>query len=362
MRVLGTNENIKASGRIYTEGDMVYLNYSCTSLEFDYIGQKASVRLWTDGSKGEDIYKARMAVFVNGEEMPSQRFMLEEEEKDYILYESEKTEKVHIKLMKLSEAAFGKVGIKAFEIEGELLPLAMKPKEHKIEFIGDSITCGYGIEGVWNKDSFKTQQEDPWKAYAAKTARYFDAEFHLISWSGIGVISSWTGEAAPNDTWLMPMIYPYTDRGLENTLGHENYEKWDFKKFVPDCIVINLGTNDYSYTKDVEERIHTFGEKYYEFLKVIRYNNPQAMIICTLGVMGQELFPEINKQVARFSLEQRDSRIIAMPFEVQEEKDGIGADWHPSEKSHNKMVATLTETMSSVMGWQGNMHFRKAGN
>ena len=76
------------------------------------------------------------------------------------------------------------------------------------------------------------------------------------------------------------------------------------------------------------------------------------MIICTLGVMGQELYPEINKQVARFSLEQKDSKIMAMAFEVQEEADGIGADWHPSEKTHQKMAAQLTETISSVMGWK----------
>lgn len=353
MRVVGTNKNIKASGRIYTEGDIVYLNYSCTSLEFDCISQKVSVRLWTDGANGEEIFKARMAVFINEEEKPSKRFMLEDEEKDYILYESEQPQKVHIKLMKLSEAAFAKVAVKRFDIEGEILPLELQPKVHKIEFIGDSITCGYGIEGIWNKDTFTTHQEDPWKAYAAKSARYFDAEFHLISWSGIGIISSWTDTGELNSDWVMPMIYPYTDRGLENTLNHAAYERWDFKKFVPDCIVINLGTNDASYTKSDVERIHTFGKKYYEFLKVIRDNNPQAMIICTLGVMGQDLFPEINKQVAKFSLEQRDHNIIAMPFEMQEEKDGIGADWHPSEKSHNKMVAALTETISGVMGWEG---------
>lgn len=352
MKIVGMNENIKGSGRVYTEGDVVYLNYSCTSLEFDCIGKKVSVRLWTDGHKGEEMFRARMAVFINYEDVPSQCFMLEEEEKDYILYENEASEKVHIKLMKLSEAAFGKVAVKEFEIEGELLPLERQTKVRKLEFIGDSITCGYGIEGIWNKDTFTTAQEDPWRAYAAKTARYFDADFHLISWSGIGVISSWTDTDEINNEWLMPMLYPYTDRGLENTLKHDTYEEWDFEKFKPDCIVVNLGTNDVSYTKDIQERVEAFGTGYYEFLKMIRAYNPQAMIICTLGIMGQELFPEINKQVARFSLEQRDRKIIAMPFEVQEEKDGIGADWHPSEKSHNKMVAQLTETIKVLMGWE----------
>nr|WP_302595133.1 SGNH/GDSL hydrolase family protein [uncultured Cellulosilyticum sp.] len=352
MKVKGTNVNIKASGRIYTHDEVVYLNYSCTSLEFDCISQKVSVRLWTDGNQGEKMFQARMAVFINYEEEPSKRFILEETEKDYILYESSTSQKVHIKLMKLSEAAFSKVAVKEFDIVGEIVPLEIQAKAHKIEFIGDSITCGYGIEGIWNKDTFTTHQEDPWKAYAARTARYFDADFHLISWSGIGIISSWTDNGELNNEWVMPMLYPYTDRGLENTLQHKVYEKWDFNKFKPDCIVVNLGTNDKSYTGENKQLIDAFGEKYYEFLKVIRENNPQAMIICTLGVMGQELLPEINKQVARFSLEQKDSKIIAMPFEMQEEKDGIGADWHPSEKTHQKMTAQLVETIGTVMHWE----------
>lgn len=352
MREVGTNEKIKASGRIYVEGDIVYLNYSCTALEFECKSKKVSVRLWTDGHQGEKMFRARMAVFINHEEVPSKCFMLEEEEMDYILYESETLEKVHIKLMKLSEAAFGKVAVKGFDIEGELLPLEIRPKAHKIEFIGDSITCGYGIEGIWNKDTFTTAQENPWKAYATVTARYFDADFQLISWSGIGVISSWTDTGEINNEWLMPMLYPYTDRGLENTLRHETYEMWDFNKFQPECIVVNLGTNDSSYTKECKERVEAFGEGYYAFLKMIRNYNREAVIICTLGVMGQELYPEINKQVARFRIEQKDSKIIAMPFEVQEEKDGIGADWHPSEKTHQKMATQLTETISQVMGWK----------
>ena len=67
--------------------------------------------------------------------------------------------------------------------------------------------------------------------------------------------------------------------------------------------------------------------------------------------MGQELYPEINKQVARFSLEQKDSKIMAMAFKVQEEVDGIGADWHPSEKTHNKMAESIIRTIIRIKKW-----------
>ena len=82
-----------------------------------------------------------------------------------------------------------------------------------------------------NKDVFNTTQENPWEAYAAKTARHFNADFNCVSWSGIGVISSWTEEDVPNTEWLMPMLYKYTDAALDNDLGKTEFEIWDNNTF-----------------------------------------------------------------------------------------------------------------------------------
>ena len=78
--------------------------------------------------------------------------------------------------------------------------------------MGDSITCGYGIDGVWNKDVFSTETENPIKGYAYKTAQLCKSEFQYVSWSGMGVLSSWVDEKAekPLDNWLITDIYPYT--------------------------------------------------------------------------------------------------------------------------------------------------------
>ena len=100
---------------------------------------------------------------------------------------------------------------------------------------------------MWNKDVFSTETENPIKGYAYKTAQLCKSEFQYVSWSGMGVLSSWVDEKAekPLDNWLITDIYPYTDSGLENTLGrddHENHTKWDFSKYVPQVIVFNMGT------------------------------------------------------------------------------------------------------------------------
>jgi lysophospholipase L1-like esterase len=296
----------------------------------------------------DKIYKAWVAVFIDGEEKPIKRFPLEKEEDTYVLYEGTAKKEVLIKLVKYSEAAFGKVGIKSITVDGEILPPAVK-EMRKLEFIGDSITCGYGNEGKWNVDVFNTTQENPWEAYAARAARALHADYHLISWSGIGIISNWTDQDVPNDSWLMPVLYPYTDKATDLALGN-NPEEWDNSRFVPDCIIINLGTNDASYTKKITERVETFGREFYIFLKQVRSKNPTSKILCTLGAMGKDLCGEVERQAERLKSE-GDAEIYYMEFDLQNEQDGMGSDWHPSMITHEKMAAKLTGTLKELMKW-----------
>lgn len=352
MSFKANENNTRIIGRTKVIDDVRYINYSCSGIEFEFIGTNASVILVSDRSKWDEMHKAWVAVFINDEAVPSKRFSLEKDEDIYKLYDCRTPRKVKIRLIKMSEAAFAKVGIKEIIIEGKGGITPTICKKHCIEFIGDSITCGYGIEGVFNTDIFNTAQENPWEAYAAKTARYFDADFNLVSWSGIGVISFWTDQDEPNTKeWLMTDLYKYTDGGMDRRLGKSEYEVWDNSMFIPDLIVINLGTNDASYSKGIEKRVEQFSKGYYKLLQQVRKCNPDAEIICTLGAMGQELCPAVETTVDNFKRESSDKKIHTAFFAVQLESDGIGANWHPSLKTHDKMSKKLTKEVKEVMGW-----------
>lgn len=344
-------DKVRILGRTKDINDIRYINYSCSGIEFEFIGTSVSVVLCTDNSDWEDIYKAWVAVFIDDESVPSKRILLDSDEDIYKIFESDILRKVKLRLMKMSEAAFAKVGIKEIIVEGEEEIKPTNSKERSIEFIGDSITCGYGIEGVFNTDVFNTTQENPWEAYAAKTARHFNADFNCISWSGIGVISSWTEEDTPNIEWLMPMLYNYTDASLDKAFAKTEFEVWDNNTYMPQLIVINLGTNDASYTKDIKERIAEFVDEYYKYLKQVRNSNPKAEIICTLGCMGHELCPAVETAVTKFKAETDDGKIHTQFFEVQLESDGIGSDWHPSLKTQDKMAKNLISKIEEVMKW-----------
>jgi hypothetical protein len=129
-----------------------------------------------------------------------------------------------------------------------------------------------------------------------------------------------------------------------------NPEEWDNSRFIPDCIIINLGTNDHSYAKNIPERVGTFGREYYRFLQQVRSKNPSAKILCTLGAMGQDLCDEVERQVCRLKSE-GDKEVYFMAFDLQSEKDGLGADWHPTKVTHGKMAAKLERKLREILCW-----------
>ncbi|MNC31376.1 Endoglucanase E precursor [compost metagenome] len=137
---------------------------------------------------------------------------------------------------------------------------------------------------------------------------------------------------------------------LDDTLLPQDVP-WDFNKLVPDLIVINLGTNDDSYTKEDTGKQAEYAQEYVEFLKMVRRNNPHAPILCTLGIMGDRLYPYVEQAVSVYSRETGDSNITAMKFDEQLSADGYAADFHPSQATHRKAAHQLTAQIRELLKW-----------
>lgn len=348
-RIFADDKNVRPLGRTLFLNDIRYVDWCCSGVEFMFTGTEVSAEIWTDWVLDEPwkgIFQAYYAVFVNDGELPSKRFRINSGTENYEIYKSNKTETVKIRIIKLSEGAFSKTGIKSISSDGIVVPT--NPSERRIEFIGDSITCGFGIEGKNAEEGFRTETENSSINYASLTARYFGADYSLISWSSIGVYSSWSDDGNINNSWVMPMLYGYTDKGLEGIIGIKEHIPWDFDRSPPDVIVVNLGTNDVSYTKDIPERLEEFERAYGEFIADIRRKNPGAAIICALGMMGDELFPQIEKAVSRLN----DDKIYSLRFDVQKKEDGTGSEQHPNQITHKKASEKLSEKISEITGWK----------
>ena len=286
-------------------------------------------------------------------EEPVQRITLNNKENHILLFESDVEKTVTIRVMKFSECAFGYAGLKSLEIDGELAEQYRSTGESnrnnllKLEFIGDSITCGYGIEGVWEKDTFTTQQERPDKAYAFLTAKALGADIQLCSWSGIGLISNYVDPETimlPDTHWLMQANWPYTDKSLALRLGIEP-EVWDGSLYQPDIVVIHLGTNDISWVRGMEERRLEYTAQLRQLIEAVHRRSPKAKICCCLGIMGEALNDSVKEAVELFKKDFPAVTAKAVLFTQQLESDGIGADWHPSAVTHKKAAALLTEAL-----------------
>lgn len=347
MNILENEKNYRLGGRHTWQNGMLYLAYSASYLEFCCEGTCTVIaELISDGVPEGKEYTAWAAVFVNDEEQPSKRFELKKGTQTYTLYEADREEKVKIRLMKYSEAAFSSLGIKAIHVEDGVILLPPQAPEKLIQFIGDSITSGYGIEGTVNVDVFNTTQENPWNAYACRTARLLNTDFELISWSGNGIISHFVDETVNeqrHDKPWMQELYPYSDRELEERIGKTEAELtvWN-AEHEPDVIVVHLGTNDGSFTRFIKERNVLFVEGYVAFLKQIREQHKTAPIICMLGVMRQELNDQVARAVA-LTRQQGDSNVYFIDIPLARDWDGLGTDNHPSPRTQEKMAELLAQ-------------------
>lgn len=343
-------ENVKLLGRTYFDEDILYCALSGTGAEFRFTGTRCSITVKGDSGSADEGAKdnhARIGIYLNGDRIIDD--MINESEKIYEVFNREEPEEAVVSVVKLSESPMSTLGIKEIKCVGS----PIEPTENKdmlIEFVGDSITCGYGIDDPDKDHHFVTATEDVTKAYAYLTAKALDADYSMVSFSGYGIISGYTDNGKKVTAQTVPQFYTKLGYswGQNGSFSPQNTE-WDFSGRKPDLVVVNLGTNDDSYTQNDAEKQAEYSEKYTEFLKLIREKNPDARILCILGVMGDRLYPFVEKAVEDFTQQTGDGKISSFKLTPQSARDGYSADWHPSVKTHEKTAEKVAEEIKRLM-------------
>ena len=307
--------------------------WSASSVTFIVSGGSASVKLKDNG-------KNLWQVVVNGE--PTSVLKLEAGEHTYPLATDLPVGKHRIELVKRTEANLGATQILGFETSDgtQLLPSSARPR--RIEVIGDSITCGYGNEAPNKEAKFTPETENAWLTYGAVAARTVNADYVSIAWSG-------------KKLWPDNSIVDLYDRVAPNASGSA---KWDFSQWTPDVVVINLGTNDFNAKANPEEA--GWVAAYLEFIGEIRARYPKAVIYCAVGPMisnwpgdrkpRETILGYFSKIIPQANAA-GDPPVRLLDFGVQAQHHGIGAQWHPSVKTHSLMADKLVAALKSDLGW-----------
>ena len=343
-------QHVKMLGRTHTEDGILWLAHSASGVEFTMTGTSASVTLAADNMCGQEAKRPRFAAYVNGERVVDEMLSQSMQSLEIFTYDAE--QEVTVTLIKLSEAAESTCGIVGIDVTsvGDIAPTAEKAL--RIEFIGDSITCGYGVDDEDRDHHFATSTEDATKAYAYKTAQLLDADYSLVSYSGNGIVSGYTTQGNQVKAQRVPMFYEEFARSAGSYNGYSvSSTPWDFTRFVPDVVVINLGTNDASYTGNDKDLQQEYTDAYAEFLKKVRRDNPDAQIICALGVMGDTLYKAMCAAVEKYTAETGDEKVSTLRLTAQDgNKNGYAADWHPTAASHDVAASETAEMIKSVLG------------
>jgi len=335
--IKNNDPHIRYSGRIARQDTAAELSWSANSIKINFTGTGVSATLKDERS--DNNYN----VIVDGKVVSI--LHPEAAKKDYVLASGLPAGKHTLELFKRTEWAMGKTWFYQFKLNngGKILP-APPAQKRKIEYFGDSITCGYADEDTTGQDRGTSPYENGYISYAALTARHYNAEFYNTSKSGIGITISW-----------FPLVMPEMYDRLDAT---DPKSKWDFSKYTPELVIINLFQNDSWLVKmHANEQFKAkFGttppaddfiiNAYQGFVKSVRAKYPKAQILCILGSMdatkaGSPWPGYMDKAVTALNDKKIHTHFI--PYK--------NTNGHPSAKEQQAMADDLIAYIDKTVVW-----------
>jgi hypothetical protein len=329
VRLIGRIDNGDAAGPRFS--------WSGSSIVARFMGTAVSVHL----SDNIDHFK----VIIDGQDQPG---FIGSGNKTYPLASGLTNGPHELLIYRQSEAFDGPTQFFGLTFPGGGSLLSPPPaRKHRIELIGDSISSGYGDTGTpfqcggAGSCGFSLDTEDHYQSYGPTAARALDADLISVSWSGIGMYHNCC-DANGSKTDTMPNYYGFAlpDPASPTT-------NWDFTKWTPELVLINLGTNDYTGGDPGAP----FTTAYVNFVKRVRMNYPSAYIMLLVGPMlsGGDLTSakmRLNTVLSTVN----DPKTSLFEFTTQD-LNAVGCDCHPTVAKHQSMATALTAEIKSKLGW-----------
>jgi lysophospholipase L1-like esterase len=222
---------------------------------------------------------------------------------------------------------------------GALLP-PPPPSGRRLEIVGDSTTCGYGDEGTSASCPFTPATENYDVAYGPVAARLVNAELITVAWSARGMYRNFAGDM--KDT--LPVLYG-------RTLADSTRDDWDHTAWVPDAVVINLGSNDFQQGDPGPAFVTT----YTAFVQRLRQYYPKALIVCAVGpkLSGTQLAGARNDVMGLVAALNKtgDAQVVFVELPQAQPGDGFGCGGHASILTHKHMGEVLAALLKAKLGW-----------
>ncbi len=354
VSVVGDSVSVPAQhGYVYYLGrvdcsnpEMVSFAFPAVSVSVNFEGTGFSVTLNDYGSGTEQGTNYFQVEIDGGEPVV---FATSRGQTTYPLAENLAQGKHSLVLTKRSEALAGKVDITGFTAPLGTTFFPVASKSRRLEFVGDSITAGYGNEiSVTNPNNYKftTKNSNATKSFGAITAKTLGAEYVAVAVSGRGISRNYGGEPGA----LVPNFY-------DQIFPNEYSSAWNPQNFRPDAVIINVGTNDFS-PGGVDRKLYV--DQYTLFLNHLRALYPDAKLVLCVGPMLSDSYPagelalsSIREDIQSIVIARKeggDKGVYYVDFGQQ--SSPFGEDWHPTIATHQQMADMLVETLMRVLKWE----------
>lgn len=325
-----TAANVRVNGRYHLKDlDLAFSN-SYAGVEFAFKGTALAVEFAATAYKsGAEIYAK---VYVDDLEPVSIKI---DKPGYYTIVTNLDGDKIHqVRIAKRSESNVGAMIIRKLKINpgGQFYTPEDVPAR-KILVLGDSIACGYGNLYTGGETVGSTAYEDGCQTFATMLADTYNAQLEVVAISGIGVAR------------IPDKLYPLLPTFLqEDNISNVPYT-WTY---VPDVVVIELGTND-DANQAGDQLVMDAAQ---EMIRTVREKYPKAAIVWTYGIMSQNHMAALKTAVEELVVA-GDKQLRFLPLEKSlPDELPMGLAGHPSMAGHRRMARELSAIISDMTGWK----------
>ncbi len=252
-----------------------------------------------------------------------------------------------VELVRRTEAWQGLVTFQGLQLPAgcALLPPPPWPTR-KLMFVGDSITCGEYLERFPPELDNSPRTTDAARSFGMLLGKWLHAQVQLVSYGGRGVMRDWQGRTDTNNA---PQFFG-------RTMPDDPNSHWDPANYVPDAIVVCLGTNDFNVGLPKEA---VFTKAYEDFVRQIRADYPHAALLLaespmfgdTPGTEDRAKRDLLRRVLDAVVAEQRaagDHHIAVAPVS---HFPGTPSNAHPLAFGHEQIALELLGPIRALTGW-----------
>ena len=307
--IVSSKDKIHVQGRSMDTSAGVTADWSASGIEFNttYTGS-----ISVTGKANKDI---RFRVYVDGKETGIITYGTSLATKKLPGTETDEPTTANIRLVRVEYVKDGLATLKTVKLTGEIHEWQEERKF--IEFIGDSITCGYG--SITNDD-----KKDGSRTYAYVAACELEVDYSMVAISGIGVNKS-------------------TDQHSGKTIGDfYRYNTWYRSQVVQyqperkaDLVVVNLNTNDNGhgateaeYKEDLKALLADIRSIHGENVSIVWVVGQMTKVDTAVNGWLEDVFEELGGETAGLYI-------------METTKNNSGGNNHPSYTSHKKTAGHL---------------------